>query len=161
MSLLNGHSCLRFLLLVAVVVLTSACNSKPKPLPVGQDIQLEDTTTVFNYGPAISVLQGTLYEATFVKETGEIVDDTDTGTTQVEKEFVLLLKRPISVNADTTEGFNDAQTNITQVQLVPVPTNARAYLNRRVKVTGKLWGAQTGHHYTPVLIQTTAIELNE
>lgn len=158
MSLFNGHSYLRCVLLITVVVLTSACNNKPKPLPVGQDIQLEDTTTVFNYDPAISVLQGTLYEATFVKETGEIVDDTDTGTTQVEKEFVLLLKRPISVNADTTEGFNDAQTNVTQVQLVPVPGNARAYLNRRVKVTGKLWGAQTGHHFTPVLMEVSNLE---
>ncbi len=141
-----------------VVMLLTACDDKPKPLPVGLDIPLEDTTTVFNYGPAVSSLYGTLFEATFVKQSGVTIEEAEADTTPVEKQYVLLLKRPITINADGKDAFNQAQTNVTQVQLVPVPTNARAYLNRRVKVTGKLWGAQTAHHHTPVLIEASSIE---
>lgn len=157
---LPGYTSMHKLLFIVTIALLTACEDKPKPLPIRLDIVAEDTTTHFNYSPAVSELYGTLYEATFVKETDVIEVDPEADSTMVEKEFILLLKHPISVNADTTDGFNDEQNNITKVQLVPIPDNARAYLNQRVKVTGKLWGAQTAHHHTPVLIEVTTIEAN-
>ncbi len=154
---LTGTLCV---LLVAIVALLTACDDKPKPLPIRLDIVPEDTTTHFKYGPAVAELYGTLYEATFVKQTGVTAEEAEADTTPVEREVVLLLKRPITVTGGNNDGFDTDQTNITQVQLAPVPGNARAYLNRRVKVTGKLWGAQTAHHHTPVLVEATSIETN-
>lgn len=149
---------LQHVLFVVTVVLLTACEDKPKPLPVRLDIVPEDTTTRFNYGPAVSVLYGTLYEAAFVKQTGVTEEELEADTTPVEREVVLLLKRPVTVTGGNKDAFEPDQTNITQVQLVPAPGNARAYLNRRVKVTGKLWGAQTGHHFTPVVIEVSSLE---
>jgi hypothetical protein len=152
---------LTYVLFVAAVVLLAACEDKPKPLPIRLDIVPEDTTTHFNYGPAVSVLYGTLYEAAFVKQTGVTQEELEADTTPVEREVVLLLKRPLTITGGNKDAFEPDQTNVTQVQLVPAPGNARAYLNHRVKVTGKLWGAQTGHHFTPVVMETTTLQLNE
>lgn len=155
---LSGHSSMHQLLLIVTIALLTACEDKPKPLPIRLDIVPEDTTTHFKYGPAVAELYGTLYEAAFVKQTGVTAEEAEADTTPVEREVVLLLKHPITVTGGNNDGFDTDQTNITQVQLAPVPGNARAYLNRRVKVTGKLWGAQTAHHHTPVLVEATSIE---
>jgi len=155
---LPGYTSMHQLLFIVTIALLTACEDKPKPLPIRLDIVAEDTTTHFNYSPAVSELYGTLYEAPFVKQTGVTEEEARADTTPVEREVLLLLKRPITVTGGNKDAFEPDQTNITQVQLAPAPGNARAYLNRRVKITGKLWGAQTAHHHTPVLLEVSNLE---
>ena len=72
---------------------------------------------------------------------------------------VLKLASPVDVLADSTSELNrqDLQ-GIDVVQLVAANDALWAkLLGSSVTVTGSLFQAQTGHHYTPVLINVTGV----
>jgi hypothetical protein len=71
-----------------------------------------------------------------------------------------MLVAPICVEADE---MNDAESKVTDVQMVLAAGQAdykryKAMLGQKVKVTGKLFHAHTGHHHTPVLIDVSEIK---
>jgi hypothetical protein len=57
--------------------------------------------------------------------------------------------------------LNPGQKNVRRVQLVLDQTayeRYKALLGRKVVATGSLFGANTGHHHTPVLLTVTCID---
>jgi hypothetical protein len=86
-------------------------------------------------------------------------------TDRLEDAWLLILDRPICVEADSSWVNNASEHNVIVVQLVvldPGPDN-RALKNvarlvtRRVTVSGFLDHADTGHHRTPVLLVVASI----
>jgi hypothetical protein len=72
--------------------------------------------------------------------------------------LVLILDAPICVSADPTSQRNaKSHSGIVEVQLSIPTSKARALVGKRVRATGSLFGAQTGHHRTAVLLQVTAL----
>ena len=80
--------------------------------------------------------------------------DTDSRETQA----ILLLAKPICVEANTAE-YEEAEQNQLEVTLVPLKKeNLKSYEGKQTAVQGTLYHAHTGHHHTPVLIEITRIE---
>ena len=75
-----------------------------------------------------------------------------------ETHLYLHLDKDACVDADPTDDINDEavdKTSLVQmVYFVGQPFN-RAWLDKRVSVTGTLFHAHTGHHLTPALITPT------
>lgn len=75
-----------------------------------------------------------------------------------EASWVLKLETSICVDQDEE---NDAEAKVSELQLVFDKQGSyqryNSLLGRKVKVTGKLFHAITGHHHTPVLIQVSEI----
>lgn len=78
-----------------------------------------------------------------------------------EDAYILKLKYPINVISNKTifeEGDSDiTELNVNEVQLVP-NKSLKGYVNKIVKVKGVFFGANTGHHRTPVLLDLKEIE---
>jgi len=74
--------------------------------------------------------------------------------------WLLHLKRPICVElSDPNDRFNEPKAGVIALQiLVKDYKTSRPLLNKRVKVTGTLFCAITGHHHTDVLIDAQKIE---
>lgn len=84
----------------------------------------------------------------------------DTITDKKEQEYVLNLEKPINIIAPTEDisgGFNEAKTGIKKLQLIPNEKLGQ-YVNKKIKVSGKLFGTQTGHHHTEVLLSVIKME---
>jgi hypothetical protein len=82
---------------------------------------------------------------------------------QPEVAWILTLDKPVCVNADRSNEFDEAEKNVSDVQLALAPegfTKWRAFVRNRVPVvvTGKLFHAHTGHHHTQVLIEVADIK---
>ncbi len=69
------------------------------------------------------------------------------------------------VKARPGDDFDVAVSHLTDLQLVlgthTYHQRAKELLLRKVIVTGVLFGAQTGHHHTPVLLDVMNIQLLE
>lgn len=82
---------------------------------------------------------------------------------QAETYWILNLDSPRCVNEGKAEpGLNLDQKNIKQVQLVLEPEMYQRYKNmvgKRVLASGTLFGAENGHHHTPVLLTVSSIGL--
>ena len=79
-----------------------------------------------------------------------------------EAVWLLRLDTPMCVAADSGDGsgINAAVTGVDRIQLVLTETQYRAYaplMGRRTVLTGKLFGAMTAHHRTPVLLDQVQI----
>lgn len=106
------------------------------------------------------------YEPTVVKLTGTIISKTYPGPPEYqsirdgdepETYWLLSLRKPICVNKQEGEKYPDpAQKNVRRIQLVFHTEDAyKTYwrlLWKRVIATGTLYGADTIHHKTPVLL---------
>ena len=82
---------------------------------------------------------------------------------QPEIAWVLRLSRPACVKAGQDNEFDEAESNVTDIQLVLEAqefTKWRVLAQGRapVVVTGKLFHAHTGHHHTAVLMEVTSIK---
>ena len=78
---------------------------------------------------------------------------------QPETYWVLHLAKPICTTAG---GDNDAESNVTDLQLVLTQKQYALYRKyvggrTRVTITGRLSHAITGHHHTPVMMEVTGI----
>ena len=81
---------------------------------------------------------------------------------QKEVVWILRLAKPVCVNADEVSDFNVERPRVTDVQLVLEPemfAKYRSLLGKKVRATGTLFGEHTAHHFTPVLLDVTAVEL--
>jgi hypothetical protein len=108
------------------------------------------------------------YDVAGVKLTGTISRKTFPGPPNYESirrgdepetYWILHLARPICTTAGTD---NDAESNVTKIQLILAPKQYALYrkfvgARARVRVTGKLSHAITGHHHTPVLLELTGM----
>lgn len=80
--------------------------------------------------------------------------DTDSRETQA----ILLLEKPICVEANATE-YEEAEQNQREITLVPLgKENLTNYKGKQITVEGWLYHAHTGHHHTPVLIEIKHIQ---
>jgi hypothetical protein len=118
-----------------------------EPAPVAQ--------TCLNYEPDTVSLKGTIKRRTFAGPPNyESVAKGD----QPEVMWVLQLARPICVSAS---GDRKDEKNVSKLQLVFKGTEDyrryRSFVGKRVTVNGTLFSAQTGHHYTRVLLTVTNI----
>jgi hypothetical protein len=118
-----------------------------EPAPVAQ--------TCLNYEPDTVSLKGTIKRRTFAGPPNyESVAKGD----QPEVMWVLQLARPICVSAS---GDRKDEKNVSKLQLVFTGAEGyrryRSFVGKRVMVNGTLFSAQTGHHYTRVLLTVTNI----
>jgi len=119
-----------------------------EPAPVAQ--------TCLTYEPDTVSLKGTIKRRTFAGPPNyESVAKGD----QPEVMWVLHLARPICVSAS---GDRKEEKNVSKLQLVFTGAENdyrryRSFVNKRVTVNGTLFSAQTGHHYTRVLLTVTGI----
>ena len=74
----------------------------------------------------------------------------------------LILDQPIDIDPEPGDKDSGPVKAVTELQIVPneVP-DLKPYLGQRVKVTGKMFQAHTGHHHTKALIALDAIELEK
>lgn len=104
-----------------------------------------------NYEPEIVTLRGKLERRTFTNVSGVR-----------ETHYILKLDRPVCVNADPNNEYNQQQKKISELQLVPAMIlkthGASALLNRHVIVSGVLFGAHTQHHFTKILLSVKEIK---
>jgi hypothetical protein len=111
-------------------------------------------TQPYQYEPAISVLTGKLETENFWGPPGY---GEDTLTDMKENCAMLILDAPIDVLADTSGEFNQAADDVGTIQLAST-ISLTDYVGKRVTIKGKLFGAQTAHHHTPVLLDVTSVE---
>ena len=80
---------------------------------------------------------------------------------QKETIYVLKLKSPVCVNADTENEYNLPQRGVRDVQLAFDAEKykaARLLINKNVKVSGTIFGEHTQHHFTKVLMSVSEIK---
>jgi hypothetical protein len=100
------------------------------------------------------VLKGTIRRHTFAGPPNyESVAKGDLAETV----WLLHLTQPICVSASSDW---EKETGISKVQLVFANSSQydKAFLNRKVDVTGTLYRQHTGHHHTKVLIKVNSIK---
>lgn len=128
-------------LLLLILLITT------EPAPVAQ--------ACLTYEPDTVSLKGTIKRRTFAGPPNyESVAKGD----QPERMWVLHLARPICVSAS---GDRNEEKNVSRIQLVFAGAEDyrryRSFVNRRATVSGSLFHAQTGHHYTRVLLTVNRI----
>jgi uncharacterized protein DUF4431 len=105
----------------------------------------------YKYDPAVSILYGTIDTEGFEGPSGN-----------KENVFILTVEKPIDVISETTDPDdpNITRRNVIKIQLIPgenIQLNDR--LHKKVKLTGVLFGAHTGHHFTDVLLGVKQLDL--
>ena len=85
-------------------------------------------------------------------------------TDSKENVYILVLENPIDViqisKGKSDEGIDETKLKITKVQLANIHNiNINQFINKKIRVTGTFFGAITGHHHTPVLLEITKAEL--
>jgi hypothetical protein len=107
------------------------------------------------YEPVVVSLSGKLIRETFAGPPNYY--DIQKGD-RAETFFLLVLAKPICTSIDQNDFQNRAERSVEKLQLVFFNDAAgnyrkyRPFLGRNVQCEGKLFSAQTGHHYTPVLM---------
>jgi hypothetical protein len=75
-----------------------------------------------------------------------------------ESVFILTLDQAICVSGDPASSLNsESHSGLTEIQLVVSRDKVRSLLGKRIRASGTLAGAHTGHHRTPVLLQVSSI----
>jgi len=111
------------------------------------------------------------YEPAVVKVTGHLTRKTFPGPPnyksvgkgdQAEMYWFVELRSPACVLADKLKpALNISQDHVREIQLVLETAMYKTYsllIGRQVVVQGTLFGAHTGHHHTPVLLNVKSIE---
>ena len=112
----------------------------------------EQPQDCLKYEPELVTLHGTIERQSFPGPPNyESVKDGDA----LEIYWFLRLDQPLCV-VGTDDPYNPAQAEVERVQLVFKGPDAykryRALMGRKAIATGTLYGAQTAHHKTPLLI---------
>jgi hypothetical protein len=143
-------------ILIIASLAFAACNTNPQAEGETTDVKKENATE-YQYEPAVSTIHGTLSSKVYWGPPGY---GEDTTADEKENVYLLLLDKGINIQApkkDLSDGYNGAINNVMQLQLVN-QQSLDAYLNKHVTVTGTLFGAQTGHHHTDVLLDVKSIK---
>lgn len=115
----------------------------------------------YTYYPSVSVLKGRLTERLFFGPPGYGDDPLHD---MQERIFVLIPNNPINVIRNETmkkqNSFDTTHLNVDEVQL-NTSIEIDAFLEKEVIVTGVFFGAHTGHHKTPVLLDVNDINIEE
>ena len=107
------------------------------------------------YGPAIVNLSGTLVRQTFPGPPNYA--NIKRGD-KPERYLILKLRKPICV--EVADHFDIHEEGQTQIQLVLEPKQYKQFrklIGQKVKATGQLFHAHTGHHHKPLLLTTNEI----
>jgi len=125
-------------------------------------------TIRFSLATSARTLDTLSYEPTVVTVVGVVVSDTFAGPPNYESiqagdepevYWVLTPPSPIFVLGLPNDDLNVSESNISALQLVFADVNDynkyRKFLNSKVKVTGTLFHAISGHHHTKVLLAVT------
>jgi hypothetical protein len=129
---------------------TASILQKPHHKNKKEEISNKDST--FYYEPAVSILSGKLMEDEFYGAPGfGATPDKDSR----EKQFILHLDNPINVKPG--KGSDEALETKTKVDEITLIIDKKTSkfkhdIGKAVKVKGKLFPAETGHHHTPVLM---------
>lgn len=146
----NRKKLLVLLITACILCLFNNCNnssSKSDNQVVLQDsIKADDT--IFSYEPHVYSFTGTLNYVMFYGPPGF---GEDTANDAKEWDYILELDKPISILADSGNDFNDAKSNIQELQIL-TDTDLKQQIHQKVTLTGTLFGAQTAHHHTEVLL---------
>jgi uncharacterized protein DUF4431 len=122
-------------------------------------VQFVYAADTFKFEPAVVNLTGKLVKKEFFGPPGY---GEDPKTDSKEHAAILLLTQPIRVVAEKNDQFNETRENVKEVQLINVKRiTLSPYIQKTVKVTGKLSSAITGHHHTDVLIEIDTIEMQK
>jgi len=143
-------------ILIITSMALAACTTNPPAEGETTEVNKENPTE-YQYEPAISTIHGTLSSKVYWGPPGY---GEDTTVDERENVYLLLLDKGINIQApkkDLSDGYNAAINNVMQLQLVN-QQSLDAYLNKEVTVTGTLFGAQTGHHHTDVLLDVKSIK---
>jgi hypothetical protein len=102
-------------------------------------------------GNAPVALEGRLERATFSMR--------DIGNGQPEREYILILSRPICIDdggefADPRQRFRQVQLFTSNGRLWP---RLRAGVGHRIRIRGAGFAAQTAHHHAPLVVDISAI----
>lgn len=114
-------------------------------------------------GAAFAAERECKYEPAVTTLEGVVKDDkafTGGGEGPPERPVRLVLDAPISITPSAKDDpVNEPVSDVRELQIVPneVP-DLKPYLDRRVKVTGKLFMAHTAHHFTKALIALDAMD---
>ena len=143
---------LRSAIIVSTLVLSVACTDTTQAHHEND----ESKAFVYQYEPVVSTLTGTLTTQVYwgPPNYGE-----DTTMDERETEYILVLDKAISISkpdSDLSDGYNAAIANVKQLQIVH-SQKLDAYVHKKVKAVGSLFGAQTGHHHTDVLLDLKSI----
>lgn len=114
----------------------------------------------FFFEPSISEIKGLLTINSFYgpPNYGDTPDQD-----KIERVWILVLENPINVHQlkpDLDEGdSNSTQYNIDRIQLSVGKHNneLEKYKGKEITLKGTFWGANTGHHFTPVLMNVITI----
>jgi hypothetical protein len=109
-----------------------------------------------------------------VQLTGNLVRETFPGPPNFESvekgdipevAWILYLDKPVCIKGRAGDDFDVGISYLKALQLVmgnkDYYQRAKGLLSKKVIVTGLLFGAHTGHHHTPVLIDVKDIQLME
>ena len=80
-----------------------------------------------------------------------------------ERQWILILKRPLCVDGDPTSDLNpDSKTGVAEIQLMADrgARNLSRLSGKEVEVSGTLFAAHTGHHRVPVLLKVQSTRPN-
>jgi hypothetical protein len=133
----------------------------PSPLPATEARGAKTTAAAdcLEYGPVVQ-LTGNLMKKTFPGPPNfASVAQGDAP----EVAWILHLDKPVCAKGRTGDDFDVAVSHLQEQQLVlgnnDYYRQAKKFLSRKVIATGVLFGAHTGHHYTPVLMDVKNIQL--
>jgi hypothetical protein len=103
------------------------------------------------YGNSDTTLTGKLASREFYGPPGF---GQNPATDRRERQAVLLLDKPLCVER-SPDGYDEAERGQMNVTLVPLGAHVplQPYVDRRVRVQGRLFHAFSGHHHTPLLLE--------
>lgn len=119
------------------------------------------------FAPSSGAARCLAYEPSTVSLVGKLVSKTLPGPPNYtsiargdipEVVLILHLEAPVCVSGDPASTLNSAsRSGIVEVQLVVTLSKARVFVGKRVRASGSLFNAHTGHHRTPVLLQVSSL----
>lgn len=77
-----------------------------------------------------------------------------------ETGYYLILDRPVCTYGSQEDAMSSRLTNVSQVQLLlndSTYTMLRPLITKRIKISGNLFSAHTGHHHAPLLLENIAL----
>jgi hypothetical protein len=77
-----------------------------------------------------------------------------------ESGYYLILDRPVCTYGSEDDAMAGRLTNVSLVQLLlndSTYTMLRPLLSKRIKISGNLFSAHTGHHHAPLLLENISL----
>lgn len=124
--------------------------------------ELKKDPAVLNYEPSQVVLKG---KVTTRLEYGAPGFGEDPKNDAKENIFLLVLDKPVDVQPDpdlSSDTNTESFKNVREMQMVFMNIDHKLFkriMGKKVKVTGTLFQAETGHHHTDVLVTVDELKI--